>query len=127
MIAANPGQDFHSITHRPGDTLPKGDALPRGDALPKGDVLPKGGSKPEYLPPPANLSMQCADPPHLKYNITLIEGGGVLLSIWEPAPKSDVRVKPFLFMTRHRLASEVEAKKLLAHYLSVYKRAVQRS
>jgi hypothetical protein len=79
----------------------------------------------EYPPPPANLAMQCVEAPHLKYNITLIDGG-VLLSIWEPAPKSDVRVKPFLFMTRHRLPSELEAKKLLAHYLSVYKKATQR-
>ncbi|MBF2048889.1 MAG: hypothetical protein EDM05_67705 [Leptolyngbya sp. IPPAS B-1204] len=78
----------------------------------------------EYPPAPANLSMRCVAPPHLKYNITCIEGG-VLLSIWEPAPKSDVRVKPFLFMTRHRLPSELEAKKLLAHYLSVYKKATQ--
>lgn len=86
------------------------------------DRLTKG----EYQPSPTNLSMQCLEPPHLKYNITAIEGG-VLLSIWEPAPKSDVRVKPFLFMTRHRLSSELEAKKMLAHYLAVYKQASQRS
>lgn len=85
-----------------------------------GDKLAKG----DYEPSPANLSMQCLEPPHLKYNITAIEGG-VLLSIWEPAPKSDVRVKPFLFMTRHRLSSELEAKKMLAHYLAVYKKATQ--
>ncbi|MBW4465887.1 MAG: hypothetical protein KME07_10680 [Pegethrix bostrychoides GSE-TBD4-15B] len=74
----------------------------------------------------SNLSMHCSEPPHLKYNITAIEGG-VMLSIWEPAPKNDVRVKPFLFMSRHRLPSELEAKKLLAHYLSVYRQATQRS
>lgn len=79
----------------------------------------------DYPPPPANLTMQCAEPPQLKYNITAIDGG-VLLSIWEPAPKNEVRVKPFLFMTRHRLASELEAKKLLAHYLAVYKVATRR-
>jgi len=73
-----------------------------------------------------HLSMHCIEPPHLKYNITKIEGG-VLLSIWEPAPKNDLRVKPFLFMSRYRLASELEAKKLLAHYLSVYRRAMQRT
>lgn len=83
-----------------------------------------GDSIKDYPPPPSNLSMQCLEPPHLKYNITAIDGG-VLLSIWEPAPKSDVRVKPFLFMSRHRLPSEVEAKKMLAHYLAVYKRASQ--
>jgi hypothetical protein len=80
----------------------------------------------DYPPPPTNLKMQCLEPPHLKYNITTIEGG-VLLSIWEPALKSEVRVKPFLFMSRHRLSSELEAKKMLAHYLSVYKRAMQLS
>jgi hypothetical protein len=69
--------------------------------------------------------MYCAEPPHLKYNITTTESG-VMLSIWEPAPKTELRVKPFLFMARHRLPSELEAKKLLAHYLSVYKKAAQR-
>jgi hypothetical protein len=56
----------------------------------------------------------------LEYNITPIEKG-VLLSIWEPAPKNDIRVRPFLFMVKCRLLSEVDAKRLLAHYLSVYK------
>lgn len=81
-------------------------------------------SQSQYPPTLSNLSMQCSDPPHLKYNITAIEGG-VLLSIWEPAPKTELRVKPFLFMSRHRLPSELEAKKLLAHYLAVYRQAVQ--
>jgi hypothetical protein len=125
MIAASPDQDFHSIKRRPVDTLlrtePKGES-PRGELSKAGS---KAGSRTEY-PPPDNLSMHCAEPPHLKYNITLVEGG-VLLTIWEPAPKSEVRVKPFLFMSRHRLPSEGEARKLLNHYLSVYKRAVQRS
>ncbi len=87
---------------------------------------PPGDSSKEYLPPPSNLSMQCLEPPHLKYNITAIDGG-VLLSIWEPAAKTDVRVKPFLFMSRHRLPSELEAKKMLAHYLAVYRKAAQTS
>lgn len=105
MIAAKTERDFRPVTYRqPGDAPSKND----------------------YPPPPANLAMQCLEPPHLKYNITAIEGG-VLLSIWEPAPKDDVRVKPFLFMSRHRLASELEARKLLAHYLSVYRRAVSAS
>jgi len=55
----------------------------------------------------------------LKYNITSIERG-VLLSIWEPAPKNEIRVRPFLFMVKCRLMSEVDARRLLAHYLSVY-------
>lgn len=105
MVAAKTDRDFRLVTSRQLEDAP---------------------SKGESLPPPANLSMQCLIPPHLKYNITTVDGG-VLLSIWEPAPKSDVRVKPFLFMTRHRLPSEVEARKLLAHYLSVYRKAARRS
>jgi hypothetical protein len=68
------------------------------------------------------VPMHFLETPQLKYNITAIDGG-VLLSIWEPAVKSDIRVKPFLFMIRYRLASEGEAKKLLGHYLAVYRRA----
>ncbi len=86
-------------------------------------VKPSSHEYPSSLP---NLSMQCIEPPHLKYNISEIDGG-VMLSIWEPAPKNDVRVKPFLFMSRHRLPSELEAKKLLAHYLSVYRQAARQS
>ncbi|NJR66824.1 MAG: hypothetical protein HC772_18370 [Leptolyngbyaceae cyanobacterium CRU_2_3] len=63
--------------------------------------------------------------PHLiKYNITPFEGG-VILSIWEPAAKSEVRVKPFLYMVRYRLPSEVEAMKLLSEYLATYKAKAQ--
>lgn len=62
--------------------------------------------------------------PHLlKYNITPV-AGGVLLRIWEPAERDDVRVKPFLYMLKYRLASEAEARKFLADYLSVYKSPV---
>lgn len=85
-----------------------------------------GASRDSSLSNLSNLSMHCSEPPHLKYNITAIEGG-VMLSIWEPAPKNDVRVKPFLFMSRHRLPSELEAKKLLAHYLSVYRQATHQA
>jgi hypothetical protein len=63
--------------------------------------------------------------PHLlKYNIAPIEGG-VILSIWEPAAKSEVRVKPFLYMVRYRLPSEAEAMTLLAEYLANYKSKAQ--
>jgi hypothetical protein len=103
MIAAKADQDLRLAVYRPSGELSQ-----------------------EYPPPPSNLSMQCLEPPHLKYNITAIDGG-VLLSIWEPASKTDVRVKPFLFMSRHRLPSELEAKKMLAHYLAVYKKAAQPS
>jgi hypothetical protein len=59
--------------------------------------------------------------PHLlKYNITPI-AGGVLLRIWEPAERNDVRVKPFLYMLKYRFAMETDARKFLADYLSVYK------
>jgi hypothetical protein len=63
--------------------------------------------------------------PHLlKYNIAPIEGG-VILSIWEPALKNEVRVKPFLYMVRYRLPSEAEAMKLLSQYLATYKAKAQ--
>ena len=65
--------------------------------------------------------MQSSSTPHLlKYNIAPIEGG-VVLSIWEPATKNEVRVKPFLYMVRYRLDSEAEATKILSQYLATYK------
>ncbi|MBW4657277.1 MAG: hypothetical protein KME15_01265 [Drouetiella hepatica Uher 2000/2452] len=60
----------------------------------------------------------------LKYNISPVEGG-VILSIWEPAVKNEVRVKPFLYMIRYRLPSEAEAMKLLSEYLATYKTKAQ--
>ena len=60
----------------------------------------------------------------LKYNIAPIEGG-VILSIWEPAIKNEVRVKPFLYMIRYRLPSEAEAMNLLSEYLATYKAKAQ--
>ncbi len=65
--------------------------------------------------------MQSPSHPHLlKYNITALEGG-VILSIWEPASKNEVRVKPFLYMVRYRLPSEAEATRILSQYLATYK------
>lgn len=64
--------------------------------------------------------MSVPEVPHLKYNIAAFDGG-VLLSIWEPAPKNDIRVKPFLYMARYRVTSEAEARKLLAQYIALYK------
>ncbi|GAB4380533.1 MAG: hypothetical protein Kow00121_36990 [Elainellaceae cyanobacterium] len=59
--------------------------------------------------------------PHLiKYNITPVIGG-VMLRIWEPAERDDIRVKPFLFMLKYRMASEAEAREFLTDYLSFYK------
>lgn len=59
--------------------------------------------------------------PHLiKYNITPVLGG-VMLRIWEPAERDDIRVKPFLFMLKYRMASETEAREFLSNYLSLYK------
>ncbi|MFM7427540.1 MAG: hypothetical protein ACKO7W_21495 [Elainella sp.] len=109
MIAVQPDQHLRSVA-------------PQAEAQPISESPFSGSLKADYLLPPSNLSMQCPDPPHLKYNITTHEGS-VVLSIWEPAPKNDSRVKPFLFMSRHRLPSEREAKKLLAHYLAVYRHA----
>lgn len=59
--------------------------------------------------------------PHLlKYNITPM-AGGVLLRIWEPAERNEIRVKPFLFMLKYRMPSEAEARKFLTNYLSWYR------
>jgi len=55
----------------------------------------------------------------IKYSLTPKERG-FLLSIWEPAPTNEQRVKPFLYMVRQRLASEEEAKELLDYYLTSY-------
>lgn len=59
--------------------------------------------------------------PHLlKYNITPI-AEGVLLRIWEPAERDEIRVKPFLFMLKYRMSSEAEAKRFLTDYFSLYR------
>lgn len=72
----------------------------------------------------ATSPMQHSSVPHvLKYNITSV-AGGVLLRIWEPAPKDEVRVKPFLFMLKYRMTSEAEARKFLEDYLKLYKTAL---
>jgi hypothetical protein len=55
----------------------------------------------------------------LKYNIFHKEDG-VLLCMWEPAPLTEMRVKPFLYMVRQRVESEAEAMDLLNQYLSAY-------
>jgi hypothetical protein len=62
--------------------------------------------------------------PHLlKYNITPV-AEGVLLRIWEPAERNEVRVKPFLFMLKYRMSSEAEARRFLTSYLSLYQSTV---
>lgn len=48
----------------------------------------------------------------------------MLLSIWEPAPMTSSRAKPFLFMVRLKLPSEAEARELLDHYFQVYQAVV---
>lgn len=55
----------------------------------------------------------------IKYNIFPKEDG-VLLCMWEPAPLSEMRVKPFLYMVKQRLGSETEALDVLNRYLSAY-------
>lgn len=59
-------------------------------------------------------------PQLLKYNITPTDEG-VLLRIWEPAERNEVRVKPFLFMVKYRLPSEAEARRFVSNYLSLYR------
>jgi hypothetical protein len=44
----------------------------------------------------------------------------ILLAIWEPAPTTDTRTRPFLFVAKHLLSSEEEAQEILAQYLRDY-------
>lgn len=46
----------------------------------------------------------------------------ILLAIWEPAPMTDTRTRPFLFVAKHLLNSEEEAQAILSQYLNVYAR-----
>jgi hypothetical protein len=61
--------------------------------------------------------------PHLlKVSITPMSGG-VILTIWEPIERDEIRVKPFLFKLRYRMSSEAEARKFVAEYHALYKTA----
>ena len=53
----------------------------------------------------------------MKYRISHTETG-VLLRVWAPAPVSEVRTRPFLFLAQYRLSSEKEALKLLRVYFN---------
>ncbi|MEM9447672.1 MAG: hypothetical protein AAGA75_03970 [Cyanobacteria bacterium P01_E01_bin.6] len=44
----------------------------------------------------------------------------ILLAIWEPAPTTETRTRPFLFVAKHLLGSEEEAKNILTQYLEDY-------
>ena len=44
----------------------------------------------------------------------------ILLAIWEPAPTTDTRTRPFLFVAKHLLRSEEEAQTVLTQYLAIY-------
>ncbi|GEM_PF-6830511 len=46
--------------------------------------------------------------------------GDILLAIWEPAPTTDTRTRPFLFIVKHLLHSEQEARDTLESYLKFY-------
>lgn len=46
--------------------------------------------------------------------------GSILLAIWEPAPTTDTRTRPFLFVVKHLLRSEEEARDTLESYLKFY-------
>ncbi|HEY9646022.1 MAG TPA: hypothetical protein V6C88_06625 [Chroococcidiopsis sp.] len=69
------------------------------------------------LPFPPMQSLEI--PQLIKYSITP-KDDGVLLCIWEPAPMTDTRVRPFLFMARYRLADDNEAKTVLEEYQVAY-------
>ncbi|MEO1522864.1 MAG: hypothetical protein AAFU78_19085 [Cyanobacteria bacterium J06633_2] len=44
----------------------------------------------------------------------------ILLAIWEPAPTTENRTRPFLFVAKHLLSSEEDAKDVLNQYLNDY-------
>ncbi|MGB3493395.1 MAG: hypothetical protein WBA57_11745 [Elainellaceae cyanobacterium] len=46
--------------------------------------------------------------------------GTVLLAIWEPAQTTETRTRPFLFVVKHLLKSEEEARNTLESYLKFY-------
>lgn len=54
----------------------------------------------------------------IHYRLIEIEEG-VRLRVWEPAPKNNQRLNPYLFMVNYVLTSETEAKKVLNLYLQV--------
>ena len=55
----------------------------------------------------------------IHYRLTVIEDG-VRLRLWEPAPKTNQRVSPYLFMVNYVLTSETEAKEVLNLYLEAH-------
>lgn len=63
--------------------------------------------------------MRSTTPRLLKYNVTPTNLG-VLLKIWEPAPTSNHRLRPFLFMINQRLETADEAQQVLGEYLAAY-------
>lgn len=48
------------------------------------------------------------------------DNDAILLAIWEPAPTTDNRTRPFLFVAKHLLRTEEEAKSILSQYLEIY-------
>ncbi|WAL60516.1 hypothetical protein [Thermocoleostomius sinensis] len=71
----------------------------------------------------SDLVMHPPTVPHLlKVSIAPVPGG-VMLTIWEPIERDEMRVKPFLFKLRYRMSSEAEARKFVAEYHALYKAA----
>ncbi len=46
----------------------------------------------------------------------------ILLAIWEPAPTTENRTRPFLFVVKHLLRSEEDAKAIFTQYLEMYEK-----
>ncbi|MEB3359800.1 MAG: hypothetical protein VKK04_23950 [Synechococcales bacterium] len=44
----------------------------------------------------------------------------ILLAIWEPAPITEVRTRPFLYVAKYLLESEEDAQDVLSSYLDAY-------
>ncbi|MGF1499262.1 MAG: hypothetical protein ACFB8W_20915 [Elainellaceae cyanobacterium] len=44
----------------------------------------------------------------------------ILLAVWEPAPVTEIRTRPFLYVAKHLLETEEEAEAVLERYLDAY-------
>ncbi|MCG8364109.1 MAG: hypothetical protein MJA27_12360 [Pseudanabaenales cyanobacterium] len=53
----------------------------------------------------------------MKYRISHTETG-ILLRVWAPAPLTEARTRPYLFLAQYRVSTEKEAMQLLSTYLS---------
>lgn len=71
------------------------------------------------------LSKLFSKPPLIEYKISVDRWGLCYLTIWEPAPTDQVRLKPYRFSVNYKLTSEAEAHQLLDNYIKMSGARVQ--